>query len=246
MTKRTSTAYWFPPNTPIETMYKHQMDWSEMMDRMHREYQRTVIGWVWLQRRGAKKLTRSFLEHRLGGGIDIYRKPSLLTRHDIMPTELIGWTKPVERNLSQLGLTRKSLQENPLWDVWVRITPPENPSITLQRRAEQYIKDKTAADRFEAERVAQAERWAGMTQVERDLEDIHQLPGWERDRMLEEHDKQRREELIASRAAYRKAEAERPQREAAERAAALRAHDERIEAGRRATEAARAAREAKS
>lgn len=246
MTKRTTNAYWFPPNMPVEDMYEGQMDWLGMMDKLHREAERTVIGWTWLQRRGTKKLPQSRLEFHLGGGIEVYRKLSILTRHDITPTELLSWTKPAERNLSQMGLTRKDVGENPLWDVWVRLIPPTDPSIPEQRRAEAYLKDKTAAERFEAERVAEAERWKGMTQIEKDLEDAHLLPGWERNRMLEEHDRQRREALIASRAAYRKAEAERPQREAAERAAALRAHEERIEAGRRATAAARAAREGKS
>lgn len=246
MSKRDPRAYWFAPNTPIEAMYGTQMDWSEVMTRLKVQADRTVIGWTWLQRRGTKKFAPSFLEGKLSRDIEVYRKPSLLTRHDLTPDELLAWTKPAERNLSQLGLTRKDVGENPLWDVWVRLKPVENPSMTEQRRAENYVKDKTADDRFQAERVAREMAQRLMTPAEKDLAETNRLAPHVRYQLEKAVEDERLEALIQSRAEYRAKLRGEKYEKPTTRAEALRVHEERIEAGRRMTAAARAAREGKS
>lgn len=189
-------SMWFGPMKPLEDMYRSQADWRKTRRMMEARLSETSIAWFWLQRRGHKKWPPARLKAALGQDIEIYRKPSLATRYDITPPELLEWTAPAERNLSQLGLTRKDLGENPLWDVWVRIAPPVNPDFDEQRRAERYIKDKTYADRFESERLKRVERERGMTALELDMEDISQFSYRDQVRIRREYQWEKADETI--------------------------------------------------
>ena len=230
--ERTIRALWFNADHDHNQPRKRQMDWLAVRPKLEDIKEKTIIGWLWLQRRGPHKIRPAKLIAEIGSGIEIYRKPSVLTRSDIQPMELIDWTKPAERNLSQLGLTRKSMAENPFWDVWVRLAPPENPSMVEMRRAERYIADKTEADRFERERVARAEAWKTKTQAERDMEDFHHLSYGEQLELQREHQMQNRTALVEARREYRASLVTAAEQREADRLKAIEIHRERIEAGR--------------
>lgn len=176
MGSRKKRAYWFASNTPPEEHYTVQMDWSGVRSDLESRLRETTIGWTWIQRRGSNKLKPSRLRALLGSDIEVYRKPSALTRHDITPPELVGWTAPTERTVGQMGLSRKWQEENPLWDVWVRIAPPTEATIQNTRAADQYIKDKTAQDSFEHHLEAEAERRRKLTPTQREVEDLAHAP----------------------------------------------------------------------
>lgn len=239
MTARNTMAYWFAPDTSIEAMYKAQMDWAGMRERIEAQAERTTIGWTWLQRRGSRKLPLSLIQAKLGDDIEVYRKPSVSTRFDITPAELIGWATPVERKLAQLHLTRKDLGENPLWDVWVRIRVPEQTTMQADRRANKYISDKTLADRVEAERVARVEAESKMSPIQKEATEADRLPPLQQKALLDAVEHEARSELVARRIEYRKRMGTVTEQKERALAAALEIHRERIEKGRAQTAAAR-------
>lgn len=244
--QRSIHALWFSKNHDHTQPKGTQMSWADVHSHLESLQDRTAIGWFWLQRRGPEKFRPAKLKAEIGEGIEVYRKPSFLTRYDLTPDELLGWTRPRERNLAQLGITRKDMQENPLWDIWVRIRPTFAPSMTEQRRAENYIKDKTADDRFQAERIAREMAQRLMTPAEKDLAETNRLAPHIRYKLEKAVEDERLEALIQSRAEYRAKLRGEKYEKPATREEALRVHEERIEAGRRMTAAARAAREGKS
>lgn len=232
MPKAHPGSMWFPREMKLEEQYQHYVNWGLIRAELESKFHETTIGWVWLQRRGTKKWTHGRLSKCLGDDIEVYRKPSVATRYDLTPPELIGWAKPVERNLSQLNLTRKDLGENPLWDVWVRIKPPGKSSILQDRRADKYIKDKGAQDAVEKKMRDLIERMRKMSPIEKELTEADSMAPWQREKLEAEYDQWKRNRLVLARRnhrEYREKDADRYNRLRRE---ALAIHAARIEAGR--------------
>lgn len=242
---RKTNAYWFYESQPIEEHYTVQMDWFGLRAKMEKRLEDTTIGWTWMQRRGSVKHRPSRLRYEIGSDIEIYRKPSILTRADIQPPELIGWEAPVERKLSQLNLTRAQLAEKPLWDIWVRIKPPATPSVFQDRKANAYIRDATAQDSFQARHDAEVLRLSKLTQEELDVEENVNVP-WRLEQAKEALHFARSDRLIALRENHRYGKEKPEDRLARLRNEAIEVHRARIEAGRARTERMLTKREGKS
>lgn len=182
MKTRHPGSMWFPADMDLSRQYARQVNWVQLRADLEARRELTTIGWTWIQRRGTKKWTPGRLKAALGDDIEIYRLPSLATRHDITPKELAAWEAPVEPNLSQLNLTRADLGEKPLWDVWVRLTPPEDTSLTQRVRGNQHIKNKNAQDTFTENHNAEVERRSHLHPLQIEIEEHQKSPRWMQER----------------------------------------------------------------
>lgn len=188
-----------PPGYHFED--DQRVHWGDTFAALNAEQDRTVLGWVRIQRRvsDAKRLRRWEIAQRLDVStdlLDVRYEPSLKGSE--------SWNEhrvneiSADRTRRKIRSRKKQLAEKWGWDTWIRWARPETlkREQVLKVEAVQIQRDKNAAyaaegyDEHVRPREERAAKVAGMTAYEREVfyleEDIAELPVQMRAPMEEE------------------------------------------------------------
>ena len=156
-----------------------EMDWRVLYTRLIRKSHDLPYGWIRVGANNPKRIPAHIVARGLGVKKDRVQVYYHLSRDhklgDLPPDEIVVNEFKGNRGVLKIDRQKKHSGEIPLWDTWVRLTPPETLDVAHQRRQDTYDKERRKS--LEGERQMLDRRPLTEDEIRQDYIDNMRWPG---------------------------------------------------------------------